>query len=124
MQWLQICMNICKGSHLDGTMLLGRLLVLSVLILNRLLPRHENKLCSSSTIIMLTCLTLIYAWEVIIFVCLGFSSHSRIVHSYGEVTFAGEGLQILTYARQYARLGFEHATFRLGGGCSNPLRHP
>ena len=27
------------------------------------------------------------------------SSHSRIVHSYGDVTIAGEGLQILTYAR-------------------------
>ena len=28
------------------------------------------------------------------------SSHSRIFHSYGDVTIAGEGLQILTYARQ------------------------
>ena len=27
------------------------------------------------------------------------SSHSRIFHSYGDVTIAGEGLQILTYAR-------------------------
>ena len=27
------------------------------------------------------------------------SSHSRIFHSYGDVTNAGEGLQILTYAR-------------------------
>ena len=26
-------------------------------------------------------------------------SHSRIFHSYGDVTIAGEGLQILTYAR-------------------------
>ena len=35
------------------------------------------------------------------FVCLfgGFSSHSRIFHLYGDVTIAGEGLQILTYAR-------------------------
>ena len=35
-------------------------------------------------------------------VCLfvwGFSSHSRIFHSHGDVTIAGEGLQILTYAR-------------------------
>ena len=34
------------------------------------------------------------------FVCLnfGFSSHSRIFHSYGDVTITGEGLQILTYA--------------------------
>ena len=28
-----------------------------------------------------------------------FSSHSRIFHSYGNVTICGEGLQILTYAR-------------------------
>ena len=27
------------------------------------------------------------------------SSHSRIFHSYGDVTVVGEGLQILTYAR-------------------------
>ena len=27
------------------------------------------------------------------------SSHSRIFHSYGDVTIPGEGLQILTYAR-------------------------
>ena len=30
---------------------------------------------------------------------LGLSSHSRIFHSYGDVTITGEGLQILTYAR-------------------------
>ena len=29
----------------------------------------------------------------------GFSSNSRIFHSYGDVTFTGKGLQILTYAR-------------------------
>ena len=29
----------------------------------------------------------------------GFWSHSRIVHSYGDVTITGEGLQMLTYAR-------------------------
>ena len=28
-----------------------------------------------------------------------FSSQSRIFHSFGDVTIAGEGLQILTYAR-------------------------
>ena len=28
-----------------------------------------------------------------------FSSHSRIFHSYGDVTINGEGLQSLTYAR-------------------------
>ena len=34
---------------------------------------------------------------VCLFVC-SFSSHSRIFHSFGDVTIAGEGLQILTYA--------------------------
>ena len=35
-----------------------------------------------------------------VFVCLfGFLSHSRIFHSYKDVTMTGEGLQILTYAR-------------------------
>ena len=36
------------------------------------------------------------------FVCLfvwGLSSHSKIFHSYWDVTITGEGLQILTYAR-------------------------
>ena len=33
------------------------------------------------------------------YVCLVFSSHSRIFHLYGDVTITGEGLQILTYAR-------------------------
>ena len=32
------------------------------------------------------------------FVC-NFPSHSRIFHSYGDVTITGEGLHILTYAR-------------------------
>ena len=37
-----------------------------------------------------------------LFVCLfvwSFSSHSRIFHSYGDVTIAGEGLQIFTFDR-------------------------
>ena len=41
------------------------------------------------------------------FVCLGFSSHSRIFHSYGDVTITGEGLQILTYARHLRPLSHE-----------------
>ena len=36
---------------------------------------------------------------VCFFVLEGFSSHSRIFHSYGDVIIANEGLQILTYAR-------------------------
>ena len=32
-------------------------------------------------------------------VCLGFTSYSRIFHSHGDITFTGEGLQILTYTR-------------------------
>ena len=36
---------------------------------------------------------------VILVIVWGFSSHSRIFNSYGDVTFAGEGLQSLTYPR-------------------------
>ena len=35
--------------------------------------------------------------RVVVFVCF-FLSHSRIFHSYVDVTISGEGLQILTYA--------------------------
>ena len=52
----------------------------------------------------------IFCYFFLKFVCLGGggslgrgglwgSSHSRIFHSYGDVTIAGEGLQILIYAR-------------------------
>ena len=34
-----------------------------------------------------------------LFVFLFFLSHSKIFHSYGDVTIAGEGLQIFTYVR-------------------------
>ena len=47
---------------------------------------------------------------VCLFVCLflrSLSSLSRIFHSYGDVTIAGEGLQILTYARHSWLLGSE-----------------
>ena len=40
--------------------------------------------------------------DVHLFVCLfvwSFSSHSRIFHSFGDVTINGEALQILVYAR-------------------------
>ena len=46
----------------------------------------------------------IYILYVCLFVCLfvwSFSSHLRIFNSFGDVTIAGEGLQILTY--MYAR---------------------
>ena len=36
-----------------------------------------------------------------------FSSHSRIFHSFEDVTIAGEGLQILTYARHFWPLSSE-----------------
>ena len=45
---------------------------------------------------------MVYAYIMVLFVCLfvwGISSHSRIVHSYVYVIFAGEWLQILTYDR-------------------------
>ena len=41
-----------------------------------------------------------------LFVC-SFSSHQKIFHSVGEVTFTGEGLQILTYARHWWPLSSE-----------------
>ena len=34
-----------------------------------------------------------------LFVCCCFLSHSRILHFYGDATIIGEGLQMLTYAR-------------------------
>ena len=37
----------------------------------------------------------------------GFSSHSRIFHSCGDVTITGEGLQILIYARHSRPLSSE-----------------
>ena len=44
----------------------------------------------------------------VLFVCVcGFSSHSKIFHSYGDVTIAGEELQILTYARHSWSLSSE-----------------
>ena len=41
----------------------------------------------------------------VFFVC-GFSSNSRIFRSYWNVTIAGEGLQILTFARHIEQWGF------------------
>ena len=42
-----------------------------------------------------------WEWPTVLFSLFvwGFSSHSRIRHSYGDLTNAGEVLQILTYAR-------------------------
>ena len=81
----------CKGSHLDGTMLLRRLLVLSVLILPDMKINYVDK--HHNHINMLENHKCIGDYH---FCLLGFSSHLRIVHSSGEVTFAGIGLQILT----------------------------
>ena len=44
----------------------------------------------------------LFVWSV--------SSHSRIIHSFGDVTIAGQGLQILTYARHLWPLRSEGAT--------------
>ena len=47
---------------------------------------------------------------LLVFVCLfnwGFSSNSKIFHSHGNVTIAGEGLQILTCARHSWSLSSE-----------------
>ena len=46
----------------------------------------------------------------------GFTSHSRIFHSYGYVTIAGEGLQILTYARHSWPLSSEDKGVRAASG--------
>ena len=56
---------------------------------------------STCNIIMLTCNTI--CLEFIVFVW----SLSRIFHSYGAVTIAGEGLRILTYARHSWPLSME-----------------
>ena len=42
-----------------------------------------------------------------LFACVWIYVHSRIFHSYGDVTFTGEGLQILTYARHLWPLSSE-----------------
>ena len=47
--------------------------------------------------VVLFCLVWVFfGGGMCLFVC-GFSSHSRTVHSYGEVTITGEGLQIFIY---------------------------
>ena len=50
-----------------------------------------------------------YNFKFYLLVCLfvWFFSHSRIFHSYGDVTIAGEGLQILNYARHLWLLSSE-----------------
>ena len=45
--------------------------------------------------------------QCLLFACLfiwSFSSHSRIFHSFWDVTISGEGLQILIYTRHYWQL--------------------
>ena len=53
---------------------------------------------------MTTCLFFIqkiyYSFLIIVCLCFFFSSNSRIVHSHGDVTIAGERLHILTEVRQ------------------------
>ena len=49
----------------------------------------------------------------VFFFLMSFRSQSRIFHLFGDVTFAGEGLQISTYARHVlslSREGFKCAT--------------
>ena len=55
-----------------------------------------NPLSQLQFIVMVTMDTL--AMSICLFVW-SLSSHLRIFHSYGDVTIAGEGLQILTNAR-------------------------
>ena len=49
-------------------------------------------------------------FTICLFVCLfvwGFTSHSRIFHSYGDVTITSEGLHILTFTRHSSPLSSE-----------------
>ena len=48
----------------------------------------------------------LFLWISSSIVC---SSHSRVFHSYGDVTISGEGLQILTYARHLWPLSSENS---------------
>ena len=50
----------------------------------------------------LICLFVLFIWSL--------SSHSRIFHSYRDVTIAGKGLQSLTYAR-HSCMATEHGGF-------------
>ena len=52
--------------------------------------------------------------KVCLFNC-GFLSHLRIFHSYGDVTIASEGLQILTYARHLCPLSSEDSNGHFEG---------
>ena len=52
---------------------------------------------------------------------LGFSSHSRIIHSYGYIIVAGEGLEVLTCVRHSGPFIIEgslacHTKSDTGGG--------
>ena len=40
-----------------------------------------------------------FSTDQVVWLLWSLASHSRIFHSYGDVTIAGKGLQILTYAR-------------------------
>ena len=55
---------------------------ISILVLNSLINAEGD---------ISICLICLFVW--------GFSSHSRVSHSYGDFTIANEGLQILIYAR-------------------------
>ena len=52
----------------------------------------------SPPMVMLLYCVLVAALVMVILLVFG-SSHSRILHSFGDVTITGEGLQILTNAR-------------------------
>ena len=60
---------------------------------------HISEFWSNETSSKKTQVTVMFVW--------GLSSHSRVFHSYGDVTITGEGLQILTCARRSWTLGSE-----------------
>ena len=55
--------------------------------------------------------TVVNSYAVEDFVYLGFSSHSSIFHSFGDVNITGEGLQILTYIVSSAPMAIEQRGF-------------
>ena len=70
--------------------------------------RHKNK-CLWQSVLWLPknskySLILLWSRKKVKHYWVGFTSHSRIFHSYGDVTNTNEGLQILTYTRYSWRL--------------------
>ena len=55
---------------------------------------------------MMICVLIVIV-TIYLMIVWSFSSHSRIFHSFGDVTIAGEGLHILTYVQHLWPLSSE-----------------